>query len=163
MPLLCSLIVFMLLAPSGWAIEVYVKGQKYDSVQKYKVLQENKIEQEQLVGTEKVPSDPSVSLASPAKTIVMPAIDRQEVAGIKKLKRISINPPDSAQVLRNPQSWSNYSPLLVRLIKSEYLENAIKDAVKQSTSAKIIVSDHNSVKILGLNPDGSSPAEIKLE
>lgn len=155
------LLSMLVIAPAAWAqIEIYAGGQKYESLESYQVLSEAKraIQAVPLTGEEKqalVNEAKKLGIeANPdkLKTVIIQPVDKKEQEAVKKLRLLSVNPPDKASILTNPQTWQTPSPLMVRLIQDENLENAIRQAVGQSTSAKMIVAQDNTVKILSLSP-----------
>jgi len=164
-------LLFIMLVPAmafANGIEVYSGGQKYDSLEAYKALREAQEAQAKLKPVNAAQLQPGIIIERPAqpaqvitktgtamgldkmKTIVLG--DAPDTLTVRKLKQISINPSDQASLLAHPQSWRHPQPMLMRFIKAEHLEEAIHQAMAQSTSAKMIISKDNAVKILSLTP-----------
>ena len=140
-------------------IEILAGGQRYESVDSYKALRELKQAQVKehenvLIGqpsiVEAQPLTPAKVMKSAARTIVLAELPDR--ATLRKLRWMNVHPAAQGDLLVNPQAWHNPRPILVRLIKSQHLEEAIEKAMKQSSGAKMIVSKDNTVKILSLSP-----------
>lgn len=134
------------------AIEVISAGQRYDSIDTYKTVKS--VEQAQQEAEIKHAKELGVTVdPTKMKTVIIKTkVDPLQQLAIQRLRWVSLAPPNQKDILAHPQSWMNPKPLLVRVIDSQKLENAIEKAVSQSSSAKMIVATDQGVKILGLSP-----------
>lgn len=122
-------------------IEIYVSGQKYDSLQAYQGLkQADKNAQPSSKSTNQTQQ------ASPEHAISF--VDRR---AWKRLEQLGVSEEQTQKFIQSPQSWDNPQPRLVRSISDASLEQAFKQALNGDNRAKLIIAQDNKVKIMALS------------